>query len=166
MSDNEGVEKETTVEPQKKKYIMTEARRLAWQRCRERRQESIKKIDKNKTLKKLETKEQLIKKQKEELLGEQSPPYTLAKPTMGVQPEMKPEESDPTLTEVKPVKAIKPKKKKQVVIEEESEDSESSVELIIKKKEKVKRPVLPCEARHRNIDPTGCPKVTPSFIFV
>lgn len=136
MSDNDTVRCSAEAEDnavevapkQKRAYVMTEARKAAFERCRLKRMENCKQIQNKKKQEKIQAIESKVKTIKESM--------GTPKPESITEPE-------PTLTEVKPkaapAKAAPKKKKKQVVIvEEQSESSESSVELIIKKKEKAR----------------------------
>lgn len=115
-NDIEQVEEEqTTIEkPKKRNYVMTEARRLAFERCQQARREQVKNIQKGKKIKSLITKEDKIKQQKEALLEPvQSDPVQVA-----VQPieEQTPTIEKPKRMRQKPIgEAPKPRRKKDVI---------------------------------------------------
>lgn len=92
LSETEGyaTDKEESIEkPTKAKrtYVMTEARKAAFERCRKAREEQVSRIQKEKKLKNIETKEEKLQKIKAELVIEDeveappSPPPTRATPT-------------------------------------------------------------------------------------
>lgn len=144
MSDNEGlIEAPSTLAPEKKKYVMTEARRLAFEKCREKRKESVEKLQRGKQLLKLSEKVKKIQEKKDAL---KAVAEAEAEAEETVAPKVV---KKPTPCETRSVR----KKKRQVVVEESDSSSDSSVELIIKKKEKShakkRQSPLPCDAaRH------------------
>lgn len=167
MSDDATVPNESLEVPPKKKrnWVMTEARKAAFERCRQKRAEAVKQIQDKKTLQKIEAKQTKIKALEETLATRRSKRSS----ERSDEPPPSQESLEPTITEVKPKPKAPPKKiadkdgvgsdgvgsvatnakprlaKKQLVVVEESDnESSSSVELIIKRKDrKPKEPVSP-----------------------
>lgn len=117
MGDNLSDSEQTIEKPVKTKrtYVMTEARKAAFERCRKAREEQVTRIQKEKKLKNIETKEEKLQKIKAELVIEDSEPEveapTLARAPVGARHKCAPPTPPPTpkATVTRPKRTRKPK---------------------------------------------------------
>ena len=118
-----GIEKKPK---QKRQYQMTEARKLAWERCLKARQEKTKQRQEDKLVKAAE----IIKKKKK----------------VEIEPEVKTIPKESEINEVKETKKRGRKTKKVIVYESSSDsDSDDSIEIEVKRKSRKKTPQQPIE---------------------
>jgi hypothetical protein len=189
MSDNESdgnIEKKT-----RKPYVMTDARKQAFEKCRAKRAEYCEQVRTAKKLGKLDEKEDMIKQTKEKIEAGEVKVPPIARPAKKRQDsviELTEEQRQEALAEYMKnrkiskltkiespksppqspePKIIHKKKKKTVVIEEssssESESSESSVEVVVRKKSKAK-PKQDPEPEEVKPQYSGSPKINYTFL--
>lgn len=113
-------------------FIFTKARQEAFERCRKARQESLKKVDKSREIKRVLKREEKVKKKKEELgLDEAKPEPVIHFPESNPVPSSDEEDELPPPPPKKPRKS---KRKAKVIIQKDSSsEDDEEFEYVIKR---------------------------------
>jgi hypothetical protein len=181
--EQSGYESDGNIEKKTRKpYVMTDARKQAFEKCRAKRAEYCEQVRTAKKLGKLDAKEEAIKETKEKIEAGEVKVPPIARPAKKRQDsviELTEEQrqealaeymknrkiskltkvesppSSPSSPEPSPPKLTHKKKKKTVVIEESSssESSESSVEVVVRKKSKAKPKSEPVQQESEEVRP-------------
>jgi hypothetical protein len=192
--EQSGYESDGNIEKKTRKpYVMTDARKQAFEKCRAKRAEYCEQVRTAKKLGKLDEKEDMIKQTKEKIEAGEVKVPPIARPAKKRQDEvveLTEEQRQEALAEYmknrkiskltkidppqSPPQSPEPKlthkkKKKTVVIEESSssESSESSVEVVVRKKSKpkaIKQPETQSEPQRSYSEIHGSPKINYTFL--